>query len=71
MRRFKTLCVDNETNNYMIFSECSFNMAAFQLEFEIGEPLNVKAIDSRFTEIEYPGRTYIYDEYRGLLMERR
>lgn len=71
MRRFKTLCIDNETNNYMVFADCSFNAAAFQLEFEIGEPTEVKTIDSRFTKIEYPGRTFIYDEHRGLLMERR
>jgi len=70
MRGFTALTIDSKTGMRMIYSDCSYNMACFQLESETG----MKPIDARMEgdmhRIEFEGgRVFYYDESRGYLIE--
>lgn len=78
MRKFTTLTIDNKTNKKMVYSECSYNGAMFQLENELYK----KGIDIFYTKQTIINdvplmkiRTtrnelcYYYDENRGYLLK--
>lgn len=79
MRRFMSTCIDNTLRLPMVYSECSFNMAMFQLEYEGIEVITAvtKTINNRdYDYITAKMKTlsvdrtvyFVYDEKRGLLL---
>lgn len=77
MRKFLSLYVDRKTGKAMVYSECSYNQACFQLEYEL-ENQGVVITDTKQTIINGVALTKIitnkkdccfyYDEGRGYLM---
>ena len=74
MRKFVVSCIDNETRFYMVYSECSFNGAMCQLEYEGLKESDILKVDivyingKDFTRVETKRGIYYYDEYRGYLL---
>ena len=78
MRVFKSVHVDDETKGIMVYSECTYNSACYELEKAGFECEEAKSIDTRFTKIK--GKLYdpiakrkrdieyLYDEKRGYLI---
>lgn len=72
MRKFIISCIDNETNLYMIYNECSFNMAMYELEAQM-DVLSVKTDyikEKDYIKVETSRGTYYYDERRGYLLKK-
>lgn len=77
MKRFLATCIENDLRLPMIYSECSYNMACYQLENEyciIDVTTTEKKINNKnYTYIvaKMPnGNTvcFVYDEIKGYLM---
>lgn len=75
MKRFYSKCIDNVLGLEMIYSDCSYNMACFQLEKEgfNCESATTKNIKDKNYDVLigtiYNKKVYlVYDESRGYLM---
>ena len=71
MREFKTVCIDNETQNEMVLSECSYNTACYWLMskgFEEPERLENRSGKYYIYYVTPREITFIYDEDRGYLL---
>ena len=77
MRKFTALCVENELRLPMIYSDCSYNAACYQLEYEYDiEDASTKEIvinGKNYTYISAKLQSnkyihFIYDERKGYLM---
>lgn len=73
MRRFTTICIDNETKMRMIYACCGYNEACFQLEHENRNGVYGKLKDvskvGKLDKIEYDKATFYFDEERGCLLK--
>ena len=67
MTVFKTVIIDKETDMQVVATECTFNGACEYLA-QYGEPDGVRAVDTRWTVIQYGRIDYYYDEERGYLL---
>lgn len=76
MRKFTALSIDSKTKKAMVYSECSYNQACFQIEYEL-EPQGVVITDTKNTIINgvsvvqlktNKDYSFYYDENRGYLM---
>ena len=77
MRKFTTYCTDQKTGHQIIYSECSYNMACFELENELSK-IGIDIVDARpipnglmqisTMENGKRGRNFYYDEERGYLL---
>lgn len=74
MRRTTASVIDNKTRCYLIYSECSYNEACYQLTKDLHLDLEKENIETKsdgdLTHIYVKGRHFIYDETRGLLLEK-
>ena len=70
MKKFTTVCIDNETNKQIILSDCSFNNACYYLQSLSSNEaeVEVSTIDISTMEIKVGDKKFIYDEKRGLLL---
>lgn len=79
MRRFMSTYIDNVLRLPMVYSECSYNMACMQLEYEgieiitaTTKKINGKSYDyitaKMNTVINKTDAYFVYDEDRGILM---
>ena len=79
MKRFMSTCIDNVLRLPMVYSDCSYNMACYQLESEGIE--GVGAVTKKINGLTYDYITaimktsmteqivyFVYDERRGYLM---
>ena len=72
MRRYTTVCIDNETNREIVLSDCSYNQACSYLnEFGIPDAVKTDPRNRNITYIEINNKTFLYDEHRGLLLKER
>lgn len=81
MKRFTSICIDNISGMRLIYEDCSYNTAVSQLIkdlynvylFDESQRPHVKiqSASSRFTIVTLLdiGRTFVYDEERGLVLE--
>lgn len=72
MRKFLASCIDNKTKKEIVFSECSFNSAMFELEVNGFDITSVKVING-IHEINANKNNktikFYYDEERGYLLK--
>ena len=73
MRRFTTVCIDNETGMEMILWGCTYNEACMFLEVEnsdhrFGNLIETESVSMYETKIIYERAEFLYDEERGILM---
>ena len=70
MKVFTASCIDNETNNELLASECSYNQAcSFLMQNGFIDPVKTES-DLRYTRLDFGnGRIFIYDEQRGYLLQ--
>lgn len=75
MRKFFTSCIDCKTNKEMVYYDCSFNEAMFELENDL-EKHGEKVIDCILntvidTIITTVGKFYYDEDRRCVLRDRR
>lgn len=75
MRKFLSMTIENVLRLPMVYSECSFNEAMFQLEYEGVDikavlPRRIKGFDYDYVYAVMNNEKvhFIYDERRGYLM---
>ena len=75
MRRYAVATFDSKTGMRLIYSECSYNMACFQLEKEMFEyygkiPISATP-EGNMMRIEFTDdQIFYYDEERGYLLKK-
>ena len=80
MRRFLSNCIENDLRLPMVYSECSYNMACYQLEYDydivdvITEEKKINGKDYTYIIAKLNTITnkntvcFVYDEEKGYLM---
>ena len=74
MKRATVYIIDKKTRCSVIYMECSYNEACYQLTKDLHLDLEKENIETKsdgdLTHIYVKGRHFIYDEPRGLLLEK-